>query len=98
MNKKTSGRYTEEFKKASIKYAIESDRPIAVVARELGIGKSTLHEWVSRSDMDARNSVNTEIDSNPSEELKRLRKENARLKMERDILKKATAYFASEGL
>lgn len=83
-----------EFKKSSAKLAIESDHPIVQTAEELGLKPSTLYSWVSqygetplkaskpKSDIEAENA--------------HLRKENTRLKQERDILKKAAAYFASE--
>lgn len=84
-----SSSYTLEFKQSSAKHAVESDQPVAQTARNLGINVNTLHGWVAKyahktpSDPPKEPTVN--------EELKRLRKENARLKQERDILKKAAA-------
>jgi transposase len=86
--------YTLEFKQSSAKLAAESGQSIAQTARELGINENTLHGWVGKY---YRHAKASQVDALPLEdELKRLRKENARLKQERDILKKAAAYFASE--
>lgn len=86
--------YTLEFKRSSAKLAAESGQPIAQTARELGMNVNTLHGWVGKY---YRSEKVSEAQSfNLEDELKRLRKENARLKQERDILKKAAAYFASE--
>jgi transposase len=85
--------YTLEFKQSSAKLARESEQSIAQVARDLGVTASALYGWVSK--YEPMDKPTQELDKDA--ELARLRKENARLKMERDILKKATAYFASSG-
>ena len=85
--------YTVEFKKSSAKLARESEQSIAQVARDLGVTANALYGWVSK--YEPLDKPTQELDKDA--ELARLRKENARLKMERDILKKATAYFASSG-
>lgn len=89
-------RYTDEFKKDAVKLVIEHGYTIKEAARRLGCDKSTLVSWlkVFRSSNGASEeglSV-TELEA----ELKRLRKENKRLEMEREILKKAAAFFAKE--
>jgi transposase len=87
--------YTLEFKQSSAKLAAESDQPIAQTARDLGVNENTLNGWIRK--YASRPAFAKEIvDANVYEELKRLKKENARLRQERDILKKATAYFAKE--
>ena len=83
--------------------AISSDRPISHIAKELGINDNTLYNWVGiyKKQQGLTQMINTNLPSpvtSADDELKRLRKENARLKMECDILKKATAYFAKETL
>lgn len=86
--------YSAEFKERAVKLAVESDQPIAQTARDLGMNENTLHTWLSkyhRSEA-GQKQVNSE---HLYEELKRLKKENARLKEEREVLKKATAYFAA---
>lgn len=88
--------YPKEFKQTAVELALSnSEKPIQVLAKELGIHQNTLYSWIQNY----KQSNNLlEISDKPSQEdeLKRLRKENARLKMECDILKKATAYFAKE--
>ena len=95
MTKRTQNQYSPEFRESAVKLALESDRPVSETATELGISKSTLHTWISKySQPKSSNTMST--DQHLYEELKRLKKENARLKEERDILKKAAKYFANE--
>jgi transposase len=77
-----------------VRLALTSGRTRREVASDLGIGLSTLTRWVSR---DRDDEPPGEPDSDLRAELKRLRRENAVLKQERDILKKAAAFFAREG-
>lgn len=80
--------FSEEFKVEAVKLVTEHDYKVAEAARSLGISDNLLRRWMDKySDIE-------EVASN--EELKRLRAENKRLRMERDILKKATAFFANE--
>ena len=92
-NRTTS--YTLEFKKESAKLAISSEQSINKTAKELGVSSSALHGWVKK--YSPRN-INTEQTSNfeLQSEVKNLKKELSRVKQERDILKKAAAYFAGE--
>lgn len=90
--KKTA--YTLDFKQSSAKLAIESDQSIAKTAHELGINESTLYNWVSKFKPDKLKKGGERSDM--ADELKALRRENSRLKQERDILKKAAAYFAND--
>ena len=88
--------YSPEFRESSAKLAIESRNTIAHTARDLGVKISTLHTWISKY---SRNkSPNIMNDEKLHEELKRLKKEIAQVTMERDILKKAAAYFAKQAL
>jgi transposase-like protein len=98
MGKQRTTQYSEEFRSSSAKLAVESDQPVVATARDLGVHETTLYGWIAKyyPDRNKRTNISGEID--PSEELKRLRKEVSRLRMERDILKKATAYFAGETL
>lgn len=95
MEKRKIKKYTEEFKQSSAKLAVESEQSISATARDLGVNEVTLHGWVKRY-YSVTNPQVERIDA--YRELQRLKKENARLRMERDILKKAAAYFASEQL
>ncbi|KAF0146810.1 MAG: transposase [bacterium] len=84
---------TDEFKREAVRLVESSGRTIRQVADDLGIGKSTLGEWLTKH-------REAELLSGPHEdtakELARLRKENEILRAERDLLKKATAFFAKE--
>jgi len=95
MSKRKTTRYTLEFKHSSAKLALESDQSVAKTAQELGVNVNTLHGWISKYGGELASKTSKPEDC-AHEELKRLRKEVSRLKQERDILKKATAYFASE--
>jgi transposase len=91
----TRRKFTPEYKTEAVQYVISSGQPIAEVARNLGIVEATLGNWVAKA---RENGQGTEPELSVSEraELQRLRKENQTLKMEREFLKKATAFFASQ--
>ena len=95
MSKRIKKRYTREFRESSAKLAIDSDQPISQTALELGVNKVTLGTWIEKYNSKAKNG-SPDGKKSVEAELHELRKENARLKQERDILKKAAAYFASE--
>ena len=78
--------YPAEFKERAVKLAIESDQPIAQTARDLGVNENTLHTWIGKYHRAERQEQQVQ-DEHLYEKLKRLRKDNARLKEERDILK-----------
>jgi transposase len=94
MSKKSRTLYTSEFKLSAIKLATESDQPMAQTARELGINVNTMHNWV-RKPLKTQD-INMVRNECHYEEVKLLRKELAIVKQERDLLKKAAAYFAKE--
>jgi len=85
--------FTEEFKREAVRLSHESGRTAIQVAADLGIGKSTLVSW-------RRQFREADLLSGPHEdpvkEIARLRHENDILRQERDLLKKATAFFAQE--
>jgi transposase len=97
MTKTVRSRYTLEFKQEAVRL-VQSGQSMAAVSRSLGLVEQTLFNWVKAS----REGRLTGADSKPVSaeqmEISRLRAELARVKMERDILKKATAYFAKESL
>ena len=97
MSKRHVKKYPLEFKQSSARLAAESKQPISTTAKELGINKVTLHGWVKHY-YPSSQTVSSITNDDMLSEIKRLRKENSRLKQERDILKKAAAYFASETL
>jgi transposase len=96
-NKKKSRRkYNEEFKREAVRLMqTRGERTIADVAASLGVAENLLHGWRHRFG-DTAAQVRQERGETPEEELKRLRRENARLRQEREILKKATAFFAKD--
>lgn len=87
--------YTLEFKQEAVR-VVQSGRSCVSVAKEFGIANQTLDSWVRLSRDGKLGAVNAKPITAEQMELSRLRAENARLKMERDILKKATAYFARD--
>ncbi len=88
-------RFTEEYKAEAVQYVISSGQSVAEVARNLGIVEATLGRWVAkaRENGDAKE---PELDVSERAELQRLRKEIQQVRMERDFLKKAAAFFASQ--
>lgn len=89
-------KYTEEFKTEAVRLAQESGRPVAQVARELGIADNLLYRW--RTEEHRARSLGTSRAAlkAEAEELARLRREVVTLRKERDFLKSAAAYFARE--
>lgn len=90
-------KHTKEFKEEAVRLALTSPQSIAKTARDLGLSGPTLYNWISTAKDKAP--IITEENGNQTniiEELNRLRKEVARLREEREILKKATAFFAKE--
>ena len=90
MSQSTMKKYPAEFKERAVQLAVESEQPIAQTARDLGVNENTLHTWMGKYHRVERQEKEVH-DEHLYEELKRLRKENARLKEERDIFKKAAA-------
>lgn len=90
--------YTEEFRREAARLAYESPQPINAIAQELGVHGTTLYGWVTKYYPDRVKPQECKQSLDPQEELKQLKKELRRVTMERDILKKAAAYFAGETL
>lgn len=93
--RKKYAKYTQQYKDEAVQLVVESGRPIAEIARDLGVNEGTLGNWVSKA-KSAGTIKEKPLDAGDREELRRLQEENRRLKMERDFLKKAAAWFASE--
>jgi transposase len=91
------GRYTREFKIQAVSMAKDEGFGVAETARRLSISPKTLANWVKLA-QEGRNFAKQSTVSDADAENSRLRKENARLRMECEILKKAAAYFARESL
>ena len=88
------GRFTAEFKADAVAMVIDGERPIVDVARGLGLVEQTLGNWVRQARIDRGERAG--LTSDERAELVRLRRENAQLAMERDLLKRATAFWVKE--
>jgi transposase len=89
--------YPEEFRREAVRLVLSTDKPMAEVARDLGVNYKTLGNWVrSEKYREQGDAAPGALSENERLELKRLRKEVGELKVEREILRKAAAYFAQE--
>ena len=97
MLKETRRRFTKEFKDDAVSLVVEQGYSCAEVGRRLGVSENNVNRWV-RQYRDNKESASADglTREQLEAELKRLRKENKRLEMEREILKKAAAFFANE--
>ena len=93
----TPRKYPLEFRERAVRLYFESGgRPIAHVARDLGIHREALRQWVRRAEADAAPRASRVLPCDVQEELTRLRKENAELKRANAILRDASVFFATE--
>ena len=92
----TMRKYSEELRGRAVRLYQESDRPIAHVARDLGVHREALRQWVRQAEADQRPRAARVLPSDVQEELSRLRKENAELRRANEILKAASVFFAQE--
>src|SRR4051812_1501330 len=90
-------KFDEDFKQGAVRLVLETGKPIAQVARELGVNEGTLGNWVvkARRDRDGGNAALTEDER---AELARLRRENSELRMQRDVLKRSVALWGDEAM
>jgi transposase len=86
--------YPAEFRRDAVALVRSSDKTVTQVARELGLNRETLRQWVKQDRIDQGEAEG--LTSSEREELRRLRREVAELRMEREILKQAAAFFAKE--
>lgn len=86
-------KFSEEFKSDAIRLVIETGISTRQASKELGIGQSTLEKWVKQH---KELHKTTKSSADESEELKRLKAENHKLKLERELLKKAAVFFAND--
>lgn len=85
--------YSEEFRQEALRRVRDSGVTVSQVARDLGVKQQTLQRW---QQLESRTGPRSEGEAAGPGELARLRRENLRLRAERDILKKAIGYFAKE--
>jgi transposase len=95
--KQSKAQYTLEFKQEAIRL-VKSGQPLKQVATTLGMPHQTLDNWMRADNLGKLSGTGERVVTPEQMELARLRAENTRLKMERDILKKAAAYFAKDHL
>lgn len=88
--------FTPEYKAEVVGLVRDGGKGISAVCRDLGLTESAVRKWVSRSEADSGRGNTKVLTTAEREELSRLRRENRQLRMERDVLKKATAFFARE--
>ena len=93
MTRRHRRKFTDEFKAETVKLLRESGRTVRSVAQELDLTETAVRNWVKRAE--ASGSADT-LSLDERVELRRLRKENRELRMEKEILRKATAFFAKE--
>jgi transposase-like protein len=102
MSKKRSSRrarrsFSPEFKADVVRLCQNGQEKIGDVAKRLDLTETAVRAWVKQAEVDAGGSATELLTTTEREELARLRRENKRLTMEREILKKAAAFFAKEG-
>ncbi len=86
--------FTDEFKRDAVAMVLDDGNKIVDVAERLGIGEGTLGNWVRQARVDRGERAG--VSTSERTELVELRRENARLRMERDLLKRATAFWVKE--
>jgi transposase len=94
--KRPRRRFTEEFKAGAVRLVLMEGRSINGASTDLGVHAASLSRWVEQSRADHGKSKRGTLTTEEKEELTRLRKENRELRLEREILKKAAAFFAKE--
>jgi len=90
--------YPPEFKAEAVRLVRSSEKSIPALAADLGVSSEALRHWLRQDDADAGRGQPGDLTSDEREELRRLRREVKTLQQEREILRKAAAYFAKETL
>jgi transposase len=96
MAKRKRRAFTAEFKAQTVRLVRDSGKSLGVLARDLDVGETMLRRWVRQAEIDAGRGPASALTTDERVELAGLRREVRTLRMERDILKKATAFFAKE--
>lgn len=94
MSSKHSRRYSPQFKREAVELYRRSGKSIVVVATEIDVAPESLRKWAKQQEID--DGQREGLTSTERDELRKLRSENQRLRMERDLLKRAAAFFAQE--
>ena len=90
--------YPEAFRADAVALVKRTGKPITEIAADLGVSGESLRKWVQQAKVDAGEGPPGALTTDEREELRRLRRENKTLQMEREILRKAAAFFAKEAL
>jgi transposase len=88
--------FSREFKAEAVKLAKDTGKGVAAVAKDLGLSESSLYLWAKQHETDAGQGPAGALTTAEKQELTQLRRENRELRMEREFLKKAAAFFASQ--
>lgn len=96
MGKRSRRKFTAEFKAATVELVRKGGKSIGEIAKDLELTESALRYWVKQAAVDAGGGETGALTTDERKELERLRRENKVLQMEREILRKATAFFAKE--
>ena len=90
-------KFDQDFQQGAVRLVFETGKPIAQVARELGINEGTLGNWCARERRRGEDG-NAALSEDERAELERLRKENVELRMQRDVLKRSVALWVNEAM
>jgi transposase-like protein len=87
-----------EFRQRAVRLALTGDKPVAVLAKDLGISESCLRNWMAQAVADDAGGSASRLTSAEKKELAQLRRRTRQLEVENEILKRAAAYFARENV
>jgi len=96
MSRRKRRAFTEEQKSSAVEHVKSTGKTVYQAAQDLDLTETALRRWVAEAESQARPGGEGELCAQEREELRRLRRENQRLQLERDFLKKAAAFFAKE--
>lgn len=90
--------HSPEFRERAVALARLGDKPIITLAKELGISRSCLQNWLAQADADQEGQTSGRLTTAEKAEIAELRRKNKQLELENEILKRAAAYFARENV
>ena len=90
--------HSDEYKQKVLELISNGDKSVSQICRDLDLAQSTVHKWIKADRSNSGSMTQNSLTETDQQELERLRKENKLLRTEREILKKATAFFAKDSL